>query len=68
MTARRRSRRRSRPLAEFAERSWLHAAAVGLLRFALLAALAVVTFVVVMNVLVPQMIDGLVEQFRESTR
>ena len=64
MTARRRRSHRRRPLAEFAERSWLHAAAVGMLRFALLAAVAIVAYIVIMNVLVPGMIDGLVEQFR----
>ena len=62
-TARRRSRRR-RPLAEFAERSWLHAAAVGMFRFAVLAGVALIAYVVIMNVLVPGMVDGLVDEFR----
>ena len=61
MTRRRRSHRR-RPLAEFAERSWMHAAAVGAFRFALLACLGLVVYLVIMNLLVPNMIDGLVER------
>ena len=67
MAVRRRSRRR-RPLTEFAERSWPHAVAVGLLRFALLAAVALVGFLVIMNVLVPGMVDGLVEEFRSRNQ
>ena len=63
MSARRRTRRR-RPLTDFAERSWLHAAAVGLFRFAVLAGVSLIVFFVITAVLAPNMIDGLVEQFR----
>jgi hypothetical protein len=63
MGARRRPRRR-RPLTDFAERSWLHAAAAGLIRFALLAAVALVAYLVIVNLLVPGMVDGLLEEFR----
>ena len=62
MTRRRRSPKR-RPLAEFAERSWMHAAAVGAFRIVLLACLALVVYLVIMNLLVPNMIDGLMDRF-----
>jgi hypothetical protein len=67
MTVRRRSRRR-RPLTEFAQRSPLHAVLAALIRFALLALLAVVAFLVIMNVLVPNMIDGLVDELGNRSR
>ena len=67
MTARRRYPRR-RPLTEFARRSPLHALAAGLIRFALLAGLALVFYVVVMNVLAPDLVDDLVDEFRNQTR
>ena len=67
MTARRRSRRR-RPLNEFAQRSPLHAVVAALIRLTLLAGIAVIAYLLIMNVLVPIMIDGLVEEFRSQTR
>jgi hypothetical protein len=67
MSGRRRSLRR-RPLNEFAQRSPLHALVAGLIRFALLAAVAVVAYFVIMDVLVPQMTDGLINEFRDQTR
>lgn len=60
MTVRRRSRRH-RPLTEFADRSPMHALLARLIRFALLAALALVGYLVIMNVLVPIMVDGLLK-------
>lgn len=52
------------PLTEFAERSWLHAAGAGLLRLDLLAIIAVIGYLVIMNLLVPNMIGGLVIEFQ----
>jgi len=63
MTARRRSRKRA-PLRGFAQRSPLQAVAAALIRLALLAGLAVVLYLVIMNVLVPGMVENLIEEFR----
>ena len=68
MATRRRSRRRRRLLDDFADQSPVHAFAAGLLRFGLRAGLALLFFLIVMNVLVPNMVDGLVENFHEQMR
>lgn len=62
MTVQRRSRRR--PLTDFAARSPLHAVGVWLLRSALIALLFLAAYLVIVNVLVPELGDRLVEQIR----
>ena len=64
----RRPTRRHHPLTEFAQRSPLHAVAAAFIRTALLAGLALVVYLVIMNVLVPMMIDGLTQVLRNQTR
>jgi hypothetical protein len=67
MTARRRSRKR-RPLTEFAERSPLHAVAAALIRFALLAGIALVMYLVIVNVLLPWAVANVTEVIQNRTR
>lgn len=62
MTVRRRSRKR--PLTDFAARSPLHAIGVWLLRGALIALLFLAAYLMILNVLVPELGDRLVEQMR----
>jgi hypothetical protein len=66
MTARRRSRRR--PLIDFASRSPRHAAGVWLLRTVILAAIALVTYLLVINVFLPNMVDDFIDVIRGMSR
>jgi len=58
MTVRRRYRRR-RPLTEFDRRSPVHAFGVWLIKAALAGLLTLALYLFVLNVAVPQLIDGL---------
>ena len=51
-----RRRTQKRPLTEFAQGPWVHGTAIGALRAAVLAALALIGYLT----LVPMMVDGLV--------
>lgn len=66
MTVRRRSRRG--PLTEFASRSPMHAFLVWLVRTSLLVLIGVGAYLIIMNLLVPNMIDGLVQQVQNRSQ
>ena len=66
MAARRRSQKRGRLLDDFADRSPMHALGVGAIRIALMATIAVVGYLVMMNLVIPNGVDSMVEGFRNA--
>jgi hypothetical protein len=66
--AARRTSRKRRPLTELAQRSPLQALVAVLIRSALLGAIAVIGYVVIMNVLLPGTVDGFSETIRNQSR